>query len=127
MKTRITLFALLVNICVNAQEVIQSEITKAVLHDLDLINKVKADQEKNTIKKLWYQGVSIRGYALVSYIGLLSTNDKVPCDLCHKYCGTTSTAPDTKVNDGFFIRLARIIFSGLVHPKCVFLYSARFR
>ncbi|SFB13281.1 Phosphate-selective porin O and P [Flavobacterium swingsii] len=127
MKIRITLFALLVTIGVNAQEVKQSEITKAVLHALDSINKVKIDQEKSIVKKEhWYESISVRGYAQVRYNGLLSTNDKVSCDQCDKSWGTTSTAPDAKANDGFFIRRARIVFSGQVHPNVYFYIQPDF-
>jgi hypothetical protein len=52
---------------------------------------------------------------------MFSTNDKVSCDQCDKSWGTTSTAIDAKSNNGFFIRRARIIFSGQVHPN-VYVY-----
>ena len=53
--------------------------------------------------------------------GLFSTNDKVSCDQCDKSWGTTSTAVGAKSNNGFFIRRARLVFSGQVHPN-VYIY-----
>lgn len=106
----------------SAQEVKKDEITKAVMHVLDSINKAKIAEEKdNTTKVQWYNNLGIRGYVQVRYNGLLSTNDKVSCEQCDRSWGTTSTAPDAKANNGFFIRRARIIFSGQVHPN-VFVY-----
>ena len=106
----------------SAQEVKKDEITKAVMHVLDSINKAKIAEEKdNATKEQWYNNLGIRGYVQVRYNGLLSTNDKVSCEQCDRSWGTTSTAPDAKANNGFFIRRARIIFSGQVHPN-VFVY-----
>lgn len=106
----------------SAQEVKKDEITKAVMHVLDSINKAKiAEEKENTTKEQWYNNLGIRGYVQVRYNGLLSTNDKVSCEQCDRSWGTTSTAPDAKANNGFFIRRARIIFSGQVHPN-VFVY-----
>ncbi len=107
---------------VSAQETNKEAITKEVLRVLDSINKVKLATEKATAKKdLWYDKISLRGYAQIRYNGLLSTNDKVSCDQCDKSWGTTSTAIDAKSNNGFFIRRARLVFSGQVHPN-VYIY-----
>jgi hypothetical protein len=111
----------------SAQEVKKDEITKAVMHVLDSINKVKIAEDKEKPKKdHWYDNIGIRGYVQVRYNGLLSTNDKVSCDQCDKSWGTTSTAPDAKANNGFFIRRARIIFSGQVHPNVYFYIQPDF-
>lgn len=111
----------------SAQEVKKDEITKAVMHVLDSINKVKIAEDKDKPKKEhWYDNIGIRGYVQVRYNGLLSTNDKVSCDQCDKSWGTTSTAPDAKANNGFFIRRARIIFSGQVHPNVYFYIQPDF-
>lgn len=108
----------------NAQDVKKDEFKKEVVRILDSINSInkekqvekekivskeKADKEKAE-KDAWYNKLSIRGYVQVRYNGLLSTNDKVSCDQCDKSWGTTSTAPDAKSNNGFFIRRARIVF-----------------
>jgi Phosphate-selective porin O and P len=107
---------------VSAQETNKEIITKEVVRVLDSINKVKLAEEKAKVKKdLWYDKISLRGYAQIRYNGLLSTNDKVSCDQCDKSWGTTSTAVGTKSNNGFFIRRARLVFSGQVHPN-VYIY-----
>lgn len=126
---------LVISFTVNAQDVKKDEIKKEVVRLLDSINaankeklsekekqvsKEKADKEKAE-KEAWYNKLSIRGYVQVRYNGLLSTNDKVSCDQCDKSWGTTSTAPDAESNNGFFIRRARIVFSGQVHPN-VYVY-----
>lgn len=89
---------------------------------IDSINKVKAAEEKVKPKKdaQWYGKISIRGYAQVRYNGLLSTNDKVSCEQCDKSWGTTATSDDAKSNNGFFIRRARIVFSGQITPNVYF-------
>ena len=111
----------------SAQEVKKDEITKAVMHVLDSINKAKIAEDKEKPKKEhWYDNIGIRGYVQVRYNGLFSTNDKVSCDQCDKSWGTTSTAPDAKANNGFFIRRARVIFSGQVHPNVYFYIQPDF-
>ncbi|MBK8613057.1 MAG: porin [Flavobacteriales bacterium] len=63
-------------------------------------------------KKPWYETFSIRGYGQVRYNRLLETNDQLKCEQCDRSWGD---------NGGFFIRRARIIFSGYVHPR-VYIY-----
>lgn len=127
MKIRTTLSVLLVTFGINAQEVKQSDVAKAVLHALDSINKVKMNQEKSIVKKEnWYDNIGIRGYAQIRYNGLFSSNDKVSCDQCDKSWGTTSTEPDARSNNGFFIRRARVVFSGQVHPNVYFYLQPDF-
>ncbi|UQD55316.1 porin [Flavobacterium sp. K5-23] len=122
-----TITLLLLVSLANAQEVKKDEITKEVVRILDSINKVKETQEKAKPKKeLWYDKISIRGYAQVRYNGLLSSNDKVSCDQCDKSWGTTSTAADAKSNNGLFLRRGRIIFSGQVHPNVYFYIQPDF-
>jgi hypothetical protein len=112
---------------VNAQEVTNDQITKAVARYMDSINKAKPVAVKETEKKEnWYDKFSIRGYVQVRYNGLFSTNDKVSCDQCDKSWGTTSSDPDAKSNNGFFIRRARIVFSGQVHPNVYFYIQPDF-
>lgn len=135
MKKIILAFLLLGAFVAKAQEVKKDEIKKEVVRILDSINSINkekliekeklAEKEKaekaKADKEAWYNKLSIRGYVQVRYNGLISTNDKVSCDQCDKSWGTTSTAPDAKSNNGFFIRRARIIFSGQVHPN-VYVY-----
>lgn len=111
----------------NAQDVQKDEITKSVIRIVDSINKAKEKEDKNKPKKEhWYDNIGIRGYAQVRYNGLLSSNDKVSCDQCDKSWGTTSTAADAKSNNGFFIRRARIVFSGQIHPNVYFYIQPDF-
>jgi hypothetical protein len=126
-KKIIILFLVLGSLVGNAQEIKNDDMTKAVLHVLDSINKVKALEEAEKPKKEnWFDNISLRGYVQVRYNGLLSSNDKVSCDQCDKSWGTTSTEPDAKSNNGFFIRRTRIIFSGQVHPNVYFYIQPDF-
>lgn len=110
-----------------AQKVNEDEISKAVVRVLDSINKAKAVEEKTKPKKEhWFDNIGIRGYVQIRYNGLFSTNDKVACEQCDKSWGTTSTDPDAKSNNGFFIRRARLIFSGQVHPNVYFYFQPDF-
>ncbi|WP_281238108.1 porin [Flavobacterium praedii] len=115
---------------VDAQEVTNDQITKAVARYMDSINRTKANNDKllydsetktEEKKENWYDKFSIRGYAQVRYNGLFSTNDKVSCDQCDKSWGTTSSEEGAKSNNGFFIRRARLVFSGQINSN-VFFY-----
>jgi hypothetical protein len=111
----------------NAQEVKKDEIAKEVVRVMDSVNKAKAAEEKSKPKKdHWYDNIGIRGYVQVRYNGLFSTNDKVSCDQCDKSWGTTSTAADAESNNGLFIRRARIVFSGQIHPNVYFYIQPDF-
>ena len=112
---------LIVSSFLHAQDIKKDEISKEVVRILDSINKIKQADKDKADKEMWYNKLSIRGYVQLRYNGLFSTNDKVSCDQCDKSWGTTSTAPDAKSNNGFFIRRARMIFSGQVHPN-VYVY-----
>jgi hypothetical protein len=70
---------------------------------------IKAEVPK---KKAWYDIISIRGYAQVRYNRLLETNPNLKCDQCDRSLGE---------NGGFFLRRARLVFSGNVHER-VFIY-----
>jgi hypothetical protein len=105
-----------------AQDINKDAISKEVFRVLDSINKVKAAEEKAKPKKesQWYDKISIRGYVQTRYNGLFSSNDKVSCEQCDKSWGTTASGDGVKSNNGFFIRRARIIFSGQIHPNVYF-------
>lgn len=113
---------------VNKQEINKQEVKNEVLRILDSINKAKLPETKAGVSsdEHWYDKISLRGYAQIRYNGLLSTNDKVSCDQCDKSWGTTSTAPDAKANNGLFIRRARLVFSGQVHPNLFFYFQPDF-
>lgn len=120
----------------HAQEVNKEEVKKEVIRILDSINKTKETTTivqsnpvpnfQNGEKERWYDKISLRGYVQIRYNGLFSTNDKVSCDQCDRSWGTTSTDPDAKSNNGFFIRRARLVFSGQVHPNIYFYFQPDF-
>ncbi|CAD0003285.1 porin [Flavobacterium chungangense] len=111
-----------------AQELNKQDVKNEVMRILDSINKAKLPDTKSGggIEEHWYDRISLRGYAQIRYNGLFSTNDKVSCDQCDKSWGTTSTAPDAKANNGLFIRRARLVFSGQVHPNVFFYFQPDF-
>ncbi|MBK0371083.1 porin [Flavobacterium agrisoli] len=122
MKKSLIAFVLLLSGFVQAQDVQKEEVKKEVLRLLDSINSVKEKEKpQKTSGNKWYDVLSLRGYAQVRYNGLIATNDKVSCDQCDKSWGTTATEEGAKANDGFFIRRARVVLSGQVHPN-VFIY-----
>lgn len=137
MKKFLVASLLVVSFTVNAQDVKKDDIKKEVVRILDSINSVtkekqtekekqeKLDKEKAD-KDAWYKKISIRGYVQVRYNGLFSTNDKVSCDQCDKSWGTTSTDPNAESNNGFFLRRARLVFFGQVHPNVYFYFQPDF-
>lgn len=56
----------------------------------------------------WYERLSLRGYAQIRYNRLLETNRELDCSQCDKSIGD---------NGGFFLRRARLVVSGNVHPR----------
>lgn len=60
----------------------------------------------------WYDKLSLRGYAQIRYNNLFSSNDSVECAQCDRSLGP---------NNGFFLRRARLVVSGEVHPR-LFVY-----
>lgn len=128
MKRKIATILLLITAAVHAQEVKKEDVKKEVIRLLDSINKAKLPDTKSGVSNTehWYDRISLRGYAQVRYNGLLSTNDKVSCEQCDKSWGTTSTAPDAKSNNGLFIRRARLVFSGQIHPNVFFYFQPDF-
>ncbi|KAF2509862.1 porin [Flavobacterium foetidum] len=132
-KRKIVAVLLLLTFIANAQETDKQQLNKQdvkneVMRILDSINKAKLPETKSGggVEEHWYDRISLRGYAQIRYNGLLSTNDKVSCDQCDKSWGTTSTAPDAKANNGLFIRRARLVFSGQVHPNVLFYFQPDF-
>ncbi|MBB4801270.1 hypothetical protein HNP37_001309 [Flavobacterium nitrogenifigens] len=132
-KRKLLAVLLLLTCVAYAQETDKKELNKQdvkneVMRILDSINKSKLPETKSGggVEEHWYDRISLRGYAQVRYNGLLSTNDKVSCEQCDKSWGTTSTAPDAKANNGLFIRRARLVFSGQVHPNVFFYFQPDF-
>ncbi len=132
-KRKLVAVLLLLTFAANAQETDKKELNKQdvkneVMRILDSINKAKLPETKSGggVEEHWYDRISLRGYAQIRYNGLFSTNDKVSCEQCDKSWGTTSTAPDAKANNGLFIRRARLVFSGQVHPNVFFYFQPDF-
>ncbi|TPG38835.1 porin [Flavobacterium pectinovorum] len=127
-KRKIIAVLLLITCAANAQDMNKQEVKNEVIRILDSINKAKLPDTKSGVsgEEHWYDKISLRGYAQIRYNGLFSTNDKVSCEQCDKSWGTTSTAPDAKANNGLFIRRARLVFSGQVHPNVFFYFQPDF-
>jgi Phosphate-selective porin O and P len=60
----------------------------------------------------WYTKISIRGYGQIRYNRLLETNELLQCEQCDRSWGSQG---------GMFIRRARVILFGQVHPR-VYIY-----
>jgi hypothetical protein len=60
----------------------------------------------------WYESFRIRGYGQIRYNRLAESNADFQCEQCDRSWGE---------NGGFFIRRARIILQGQIHPR-VFMY-----
>ena len=127
-KRKLVAVLLLLNFAANAQDLNKQDVKNEVMRILDSINKAKLPDTKSGggVEEHWYDRISLRGYAQIRYNGLFSTNDKVSCDQCDKSWGTTSTDPDAKANNGLFIRRARLVFSGQVHPNVFFYFQPDF-
>ncbi|WP_264535292.1 OprO/OprP family phosphate-selective porin [Flavobacterium sp. N1736] len=127
-KRKIIAILLLISCVANAQELTKEDVKKEVVRLLDSINKAKLPDTKSGVSndEHWYDRISLRGYAQIRYNGLLSTNDKVSCEQCDKSWGTTSTDPNARANNGLFIRRARLVFSGQVHPNVFFYFQPDF-
>jgi hypothetical protein len=128
MKNKLLTCLVLLTTIVNGQDITKKEVQNQVIRVLDSLNQVKIAEEKSKPKKEnWYENIGLRGYVQIRYNGLLSSNDKVACDQCDKSWGIIPTYKNgrgeytEKSNNGFFIRRARMIFSGQVHPN-VYIY-----
>ena len=82
--------------------------------DIDILADTTKLISKPTteVKKQWFESFSIRGYLQIRYNRLLETNNQLKCEQCDRSWGE---------NGGFFIRRARIIFSGNIHDR-VYMY-----
>lgn len=83
---------------------------------LCIFNTIYSQQDTTKSKK-WYDSFSIRGYVQVRYNRLLETNPKLKCEQCDKSWGE---------NGGFFIRRARVIFSGQIGERVYFYIQPDF-
>lgn len=115
--TTVSVLALIFSNPVNAQPLLASaqNYKSSVLEELSdgvelvLDSASKPAEEK---KKHWYDVISLRGYTQVRYNRLLETNPKLKCEQCDKSWGDKG---------GFFIRRARLIFSGNIGDH-LFIY-----
>jgi hypothetical protein len=88
-----------------------------------LLTRAQSDTVKSIVKsegttKLnWYDNIQIRGYLQVRYNRLLETNPDLKCEQCDKSWGE---------NGGFFIRRARMIFSGQISKRVYFYVQPDF-
>jgi hypothetical protein len=73
---------------------------------------VRAQDALPSAPRSWYERFAIRGYGQIRFNRLFESNDQFSCEQCDRSWGE---------NGGFFIRRARIIFQGHVHPH-VFIY-----
>ena len=90
--------------------VIQAFTTLAILWTLSGNNPLAA--QTKPVNKPWFESLQLRGYTQVRYNRLLETNPLLKCDQCDKSWGE---------NGGFFIRRARLIFSGQISDR-LYLY-----
>lgn len=77
----------------------------------------EAKVAEKPVEKKWYEKISLRGYTQVRYNRLLETNSSVKCEQCDKSIGE---------NGGFFIRRARLVFSGQVSDNVYFYIQPDF-
>lgn len=67
--------------------------------------------------KKWYDIIKLSGYTQVRYNRLLETNPDLGCEQCDKSWGA---------DNGFFIRRARLKFSGYLHEQVYFYIQTDF-
>jgi hypothetical protein len=127
-KRKLIAALLVISAVVNGQELKKEDVKNEVIRLLDSINNSKLPETKSGVSgtEHWYDKIALRGYVQIRYNGLFSTNDKVSCEQCDKSWGTTSVEPDAKSNNGLFIRRARLVFSGQVHPNVFFYFQPDF-
>lgn len=96
----------------------KSNLALAIFAIIGLTNFITAqDSTKTTvIPKQWYEKISIKGYVQVRYNGL-ETNDNLTCEQCDKSIGGI---------DDFFVRRARVVFSGQVSKQVYFYIQPDF-
>ena len=88
--------------------------TKAIFINISVtlalltFNIAHAADTTSHVKKEWFKSFSIRVYVQARYNRLLETYSNLKCEQCDRSWGE---------NGGFFLRRARIIFSGDVHSR----------
>ena len=74
-------------------------------------------QEKPVEEKKWYDSFTIRGYLQARYNRLFETNSSLKCEQCDRSWGD---------NGGFFLRRARVVFSGQIGKQVYFYVQPDF-
>lgn len=82
----------------------------------DTSNVVK-QKSQESVKSNWYESIQLRGYIQTRYNRLLETNPDLKCEQCDKSIGE---------DGGFFIRRARMIFSGQISKRVYFYVQPDF-
>ncbi|WP_026896703.1 porin [Daejeonella oryzae] len=90
-------------------------ITLIILCFLSFHNSNGQDKPKEETK--WYDSFTIRGYIQARYNRLFETNSKLKCEQCDKSWGE---------NGGFFLRRARLVFSGQIGKQVYFYFQPDF-
>jgi hypothetical protein len=90
-------------------------LTMNVIGQTDTLKSV--GRSELNAKTSWYDNIQIRGYVQVRYNRLLETNPDLKCEQCDKSIGE---------DGGFFIRRARIIFSGQISKRVYFYIQPDF-
>lgn len=83
------------------------------------VNAQSTEQKpaEKSVEKKWYEKISLRGYTQVRYNRLLETNSSLKCEQCDRSIGE---------NGGFFIRRARLVFSGQISDNVYFYIQPDF-
>lgn len=91
-------FCLTAATVMNAQQTVESGI-------------VRTEEQVKPVEKKWYDNISLRGYVQVRYNRLFETNENLQNEQGDKSLGN---------NQSFFIRRARLVFSGQLHRQVYF-------
>ncbi|MBK8926957.1 MAG: porin [Crocinitomicaceae bacterium] len=92
-------------------------ITLMISNTKVLAQSDSTNKQVNKTEKKWYDSFSIKGYAQVRYNRLGETNPDLRCDQCDKSWGN---------NGGIFLRRARLVVSGQLHPRVYFYMQTDF-
>ncbi|MBC7914094.1 MAG: porin [Pyrinomonadaceae bacterium] len=96
---------------------LKSKVTFAAIALFLIGFQVANAQEKSNDEKKWYDTFTIRGYLQARYNRLLETNSQLKCEQCDRSLGE---------NGGFFLRRARVVFSGQIGKQVYFYVQPDF-
>ncbi|MFN8154130.1 MAG: porin [Bacteroidia bacterium] len=92
-------------------------IVSLFLYGQTAFGQTNADTVKKETPKKWYETFSLRGYMQIRYNRLLETNPDLKCEQCDKSIGD---------NGGFFLRRARVVWSGQISNQVYFYLQPDF-